>query len=157
MTPEELQRLRDKAADMHHEGYIETAEIMTSAADTIERLQQEVARLQTWDGLMGTLDKLYPEDVVPTLPDSETRDPGARIVSLVRQVARLTADAERTEKVIRAARSVWLFSRGYVSEGVEIPADTSDEALEEEEAARSLSLYREIKSLDAAVDAARAR
>lgn len=89
MTPEEIRYVAD--------GDIEPkiARLLRCNADTIEHLQQQVEKLQTWDGLMGTLNKLYPEDVVPTLPDSELRDPGARIVSLVRQVEKLRADAEQ--------------------------------------------------------------
>lgn len=72
------------------------------------------------------------------------------IERLERENAGLRRDAERFEKVIKAARKVWLFSRGYVSEGVEIP-DMNDESVEEEEAARSLLLYRAIEAYDAAI------
>lgn len=60
---------------------------------------------------------------------------------------------ETAQSVINAARRLWLFSRGYVSEGVEIRADINDEAIEEEEAARSLSLYRAVEAYDAALSA----
>jgi hypothetical protein len=39
-----------------------------------------------WDFLMEMLDRNYPQSVFPTLPDDETRDPGPRIVSLIRQM-----------------------------------------------------------------------
>jgi hypothetical protein len=44
----------------------------------------------SWAGLMDLLDEHWPEDVFPTVPDREDRDPGARIVSLLRWL-----DAER--------------------------------------------------------------
>lgn len=55
------------------------------------RLAREVDRLRTWDGLMELLNEHWPEDIFPTLPDREDRDPGPRIVSLIRWVDRLRA------------------------------------------------------------------
>jgi hypothetical protein len=43
-----------------------------------------IAELESWDFLMALLDKHYPADVFPTLPDDDRRDPGPRIVSLIR-------------------------------------------------------------------------
>lgn len=54
----------------------------------------EVERLHTWDGLMSLLDEHWPEDIFPTLQDDPDRDPGPRIVSLLRWVKYLTAEAE---------------------------------------------------------------
>lgn len=105
MTPEELRKLADKGeADPQYGPSLRYTDAIRSAADTIEQLQKQVEKLQTWDGLMGTLDKLYPEDVVPTLPDSETRDPGARIVSLLRKVEKLRAElTSRTAQTTSSA------------------------------------------------------
>lgn len=56
------------------------------------RLLAEVDRLRTWDGLMSVLDKYLPEDIWPTRKDDPARDPGPRIVSLIRWVDRLRAE-----------------------------------------------------------------
>lgn len=45
----------------------------------------------SWDGLMALLDEHWPEDVFPTRTDHPDRDPGPRIVSLIRMVDRLQA------------------------------------------------------------------
>lgn len=52
-------------------------------------LRAELDRLHTWGGLMSLLDEHWPEGLVPTGPDDDSRDPGPRIVSLLRWVARL--------------------------------------------------------------------
>lgn len=65
--------------------------------EIVERLVKRVEELQTWNGLIQTLDKLYPIDLVPTLPDDPGRDAGARIVSLLRIVDELRKYAERKE------------------------------------------------------------
>jgi hypothetical protein len=49
----------------------------------------ELRRLHSWDGLMSLLDEHWPDDIFPTLPDDDQRDPGPRIVSLLRWVERL--------------------------------------------------------------------
>jgi hypothetical protein len=51
-----------------------------------EKAEAEVERLHSWDGLMELLDEHWPEGVFPTWPDSDRRDPGPRIVSLLRWV-----------------------------------------------------------------------
>jgi hypothetical protein len=49
-----------------------------------------------WDDLMALLDAHWPDDIFPTTEDREARDPGPRIVSLLRWVDRLRAvEAER--------------------------------------------------------------
>lgn len=45
-----------------------------------------VEELPAWDVLMSILDKTYPVSVFPTLPDDPDRDPGPRIVSLIRRI-----------------------------------------------------------------------
>lgn len=52
-------------------------------------LLAEVERLHSWDGLMSLLDEHWPESIFPTLPDDSGRDPGPRIVSLLRWVEHL--------------------------------------------------------------------
>lgn len=55
------------------------------------RLAAELERLHSWDGLMSLLDEHWPEDVFPTVPDDASRDPGPRIVALLRVRDRLAA------------------------------------------------------------------
>lgn len=60
-------------------------------------LLAELDRLHSWDGLMSLLDEHWPEDLHPTLDDDNQRDPGPRIVSLLRRVDRLRKElAEST-------------------------------------------------------------
>lgn len=59
------------------------------ALDHAPQLVDEVRRLHTWDGLMSLLDEHYPVDIFPTEPDRDDRDPGPRIISLLRTVAEL--------------------------------------------------------------------
>lgn len=58
-------------------------------SELLRDLQAEVERMHTWDGLMALLDEHWPEDIFPTMEDTEGRDPGPRIVSLLRWVERL--------------------------------------------------------------------
>lgn len=64
-------------------------------------LLAEVERLHSWDGLMSLLNEHYPEDIFPTMQDREDRDPGPRIVSLIRTLGQLRTqlDAFATESV----------------------------------------------------------
>lgn len=55
----------------------------------VTELVAEIERLHSWDGLMELLDEHWPEDIFPTLPDTDKRDPGPRIVSLLRMVDRI--------------------------------------------------------------------
>lgn len=54
----------------------------------IERLHWELGYLHTWDGLISTLDRHYPPDIV----DGSSGDPGPRLVVLLREVAALRRD-----------------------------------------------------------------
>jgi hypothetical protein len=45
-----------------------------------------IRELSSWDVLMHILDYNYPATVFPTLPDNSDRDPGPRIVSLLRTI-----------------------------------------------------------------------
>lgn len=60
----------------------------------VEGLLGELERLHTWDGLMSLADEHYPTDIFPHLagqPDDPDRDPGPRILLLIREVDRLRA------------------------------------------------------------------
>lgn len=50
-------------------------------------LQTENERLYTWDAIMELLQRHYPEDIFPVLPDDPKRDLGPRIISLIRLLA----------------------------------------------------------------------
>lgn len=68
--------------------YYYTAQVYRLARAYLDVLAER-DRLHTWDGLMALLNEHYPEDIFPTLPDSPRRDPGPRIVSLIRTIDRL--------------------------------------------------------------------
>lgn len=48
-----------------------------------------VEDLMSWDFLMALLNTHYPEDIFPTLEDTPNRDPGPRIISLIRVIDQL--------------------------------------------------------------------
>lgn len=64
------------------------------ALDHAPQLVAEIRRLHTWDGLMSLLDEHYPVDIFPTEPDRDDRDPGPRIISLLRTVSELRGAAQ---------------------------------------------------------------
>lgn len=71
---------------------IEDAEFIAAARMLMPELVAEVERLHTWDGLMSLVDEHYPTDIFPHfagVPDNPDRDPGPRILSLLREVERL--------------------------------------------------------------------
>jgi hypothetical protein len=62
------------------------------ALDHGPELVAEVERLHAWDGLMSLVDEHYPTDIFPHfagVPDNPDRDPGPRILSLLREIERL--------------------------------------------------------------------
>jgi len=67
--------------------FIDHACELCDLRDKVADLEAEVERSQTWAGLMATLDRYYPADLVT----GESGDPGPRIVVLVRAVDRLHA------------------------------------------------------------------
>jgi hypothetical protein len=48
-----------------------------------------IDEMSTWATLMDLLDLHYPADIFPTMPDTPNRDPGPRIISLIRTVDQL--------------------------------------------------------------------
>lgn len=52
----------------------------------VRELVSHLEELHSWVGLMSLLDEHWPEDIFPTQEDTEQRDPGPRIVSLIRTV-----------------------------------------------------------------------
>lgn len=76
-------------------------------------LVAEVDGFHSWSGLMGLLDEHWPDDIFPTLADDTKRDAGARIVSFMRWVDRVTSErdaaierAERAEAVVAKVREL---------------------------------------------------
>ena len=67
------------------------ARFVAAARTLLPELTAELERLHTWDGLMSLLDEHWPDDIFPTMADREDRDPGPRIVSLIRTVDQLRA------------------------------------------------------------------
>lgn len=58
----------------------------------VRALITELERLHSWEGLMSLVDEHYPTDIFPHFagaPDNPDRDPGPRILSLLREVERL--------------------------------------------------------------------
>lgn len=78
----------------------------------VDALRAQVDRLHTWDGLMHLLDEHWPESMMPTLSDDVSRDPGPRIVSLLRWVEALRAQVEqikaRREEVGEETEGWWI-------------------------------------------------
>ncbi|MFG3340558.1 hypothetical protein [Glycomyces sp. NPDC048151] len=58
----------------------------------LDEAHGEVAFHHSWDGLMALVEQHYPENIFPTIAGPDQRDPGPRIVSLVRWVDRLRAE-----------------------------------------------------------------
>lgn len=77
LTEDELERIRDLADD----GIATVRDMRLVLA--------ELERLHSWDGLMELMDEKWPEDIFPTREDDTARDPGPRILSLLRRVIRL--------------------------------------------------------------------
>lgn len=64
-------------------------------------------------------------------------------------IADLTTQLAAAKEVIEAANKYWLYTRGYVSEGVEIPDDADDEAVDHEEAHRRNALFAALAEFEA--------
>lgn len=81
-------------------------ELVRELIDALTAARAEVDRLHTWAGLMSLLDTYYPEDIFPTQPDgSPDRDPGPRIVSLIRYLENARAENERLRAQLDAVPS----------------------------------------------------
>jgi len=68
--------------------------------DVCNAVVEEVERLQTWDGMLSILNLHWPPSLVPTThqTDEPKRDPGARIVSLIRWVEEQQAEVKRLRR-----------------------------------------------------------
>jgi hypothetical protein len=118
----------------------------------IAALEKEGAELHTWGGLLELLDEHWPEDIFPTEPDSETRDPGPRIVSLLCWVERLRAElaeAGEAEIALNARKTAAILEAMERADQAEADRDA--------EARSAVSLRRERDALKAAVERVSAR
>lgn len=77
------------------------AEMLDRLVSALKEAQAENERMHSWDGLMALLDEHWPADIFPTMDDREDRDPGPRIVSLIRWVEQLRAHSAHLERLIR--------------------------------------------------------
>jgi len=71
----------------------EAAAVRTKLTEQVEalcveqdRLRESLAEARTWRGVQAFIDEQYPVSVFPVEPDSEQRDDGARILSLLRHL-----------------------------------------------------------------------
>jgi hypothetical protein len=78
------------------------AAFIAAARNLVPALLDEVERLHSWEGLMSLLDEMYPDDIYPTREDDETRDPGPRIVSLLRRLDEARASVEFLSPFVEA-------------------------------------------------------
>jgi hypothetical protein len=60
----------------------------------IENVSAELKHLHSWDGLLDLLDEHWPEAIFPTMVDDPGRDPGVRLLSIVRNLVRVTSGNE---------------------------------------------------------------
>lgn len=67
-------------------GFEGSIQLVHEFISELQTARQEIERLHSWDGLMSLLDEHYPESIFPTNEDSEDRDYGPRIVSLIRRL-----------------------------------------------------------------------
>jgi hypothetical protein len=75
---------------------------------TMLSLVNEVERLHTWAGLMSLLDdEHYPASVFPTEEDRDERDPGPRIISLIRQLDEARNEVERLKARCERLVNYW--------------------------------------------------
>jgi hypothetical protein len=106
----------------------------------------ELERLHTWQGLIELLDEHWPEDIFPTEPDSETRNPGPRVVSLLRWVERLRTDVGKLSKRLEYAHER-LKDADAVNRGLRASLDATEakrDALKGDDVRRLETQLREV-------------
>ena len=106
----------------------------------VRELVAELDRLHTWDGLMSLVDEHYPTDIFPHFAgasDNPDRDPGPRILSLLREVDRLRKITD-----IIDPDSVYREQRDRARSALRAAADEGDQPLGEKPAATRDDLTR---------------
>jgi hypothetical protein len=71
------------------------AEFDAGSSDDIPALRAEIARLNSWDGMMSILDKHYPESVF----DGSSGDDGPRMIVMLRLIDKPRAEVEHLRRV----------------------------------------------------------
>jgi len=82
-APEPTQPLTDEQLEDIRDWHNKTRDRRVGA------LLTTLDHLRTWNGLMELMDEKWPEDIFPTREDDTARDPGPRILSLLRWNIRL--------------------------------------------------------------------
>lgn len=82
------------------------ADLIAHAPTDLAALCDEVERLHSWDGLLSLLDEHWPEDIFPTKDDDPGRDPGPRVVSLLRALDAEKNRADAAEAAIARVREL---------------------------------------------------
>ena len=129
LTDDELERIRDLADD----------DIAT--VRDMRLVLAELERLHSWDGLIGLLDEHWPEDLYPTLDDDTARDPGARIVSLLRWVDRLRTQLRNSEQCAVRELQAQIRADEFEDEADRLRAENTAQA---ERIAAVLELHRPV-------------
>ena len=89
--------------------------LMADLIDLVEAQAAEIDQFHSWDGLMSLLDAHWPEKIFPTRRDHPARDPGPRIISLLRTV-------EAQSKQLAAIREELAFGRAIATYDRELGA-----------------------------------
>lgn len=88
--------------------------------DLARRVLAEMDEAHTWNGVMALLDEHYPTSIFPHLagrPDYPERDPGPRILSLVREVNRLRTERDAALAKLDAVRAWTQNGEAYIRGG----------------------------------------
>ena len=87
LVSREIDRIAEVIHD-HYPLYCNERECETgkSVGGWAAHVAAEIVEHASWDLLMAILDRHYPEDIFPTMEDFEERDPGPRILSLIRRI-----------------------------------------------------------------------
>jgi hypothetical protein len=86
-------------------GNADVKEQLEVAIEEVGKLERELERLHSWDGLMELLDEHWPASMIPTREDTDGRDTGPRIVSLMRWLDMTRAERDDALKQLAALMS----------------------------------------------------
>jgi hypothetical protein len=100
LTSERREAIRAKAPTyVAADSAIVVLDALEAAEAEVGRLRAELADVvpRDWHGLMAILDYAYPESIFPSTEDAMGRDPGPRIVSLIRHFDEARAQLARRD------------------------------------------------------------